>query len=82
MISISDLNVDHWVAERQIIDCPAHFTRTTVNIDDNLYEWVCDHTKGRFSIVDGATHNDLIWERKCFAFEDPKEAFLLELTWS
>jgi hypothetical protein len=85
------VNFDTLLCEERRLDfCPEHYTKTGISKSDKTIHWVYENTKGRFSFYIKkdplGDQDDLLTlyaiEESYFAFEDPHEAVLCELTWS
>lgn len=78
-----NLDLCTWFTERQLPHTPPHFVLSTTELPANGLEWIYNHCKGRFSVVDVFDEDTLFGSNKLVpAFEDPAEAVFYELHWS
>jgi len=81
------VNLVSLISERKLEFVPKHFTNTSIKVDDDTMIWVYENTIGRFAVFEKESDFDDMFslmddKRFTFAFEDPKEAVICELTWS
>lgn len=67
--TIDDINIYTWFMDREVFQCPNHFTPTNTGWTTESKIWIQEKLFGRFCL------------NTYPSFEDPKEAIFYELTW-
>ena len=83
---VNEIDPYTWYSNREVNFTPQHFTIATTRLTEESKLWVIGTLKGRFSIMNKISPDDLwaglVESDGVPAFEDPREAMMYELKWS